>query len=296
MKTLRKLLISSVLAFAAIGLLAGQAMAANKPSLRIGYVQGWPSSVITTKIAAQVIENKLGNHVKLLSLSAGPMYQGVVSGDLDAHLTAWLPKTHAKYYNKMWEKVINLGPNLLGTKLGIAVPQYMKDINSIKDLKKSKVADKLNHKIIGVGSGAGININTKEAIKKYGLDMKLVPSSTAAMGAALKKATNSQKPIAVTGWKPLWIWSKFKLKMLKDPKNVYGHSGRVNTLVNPSLPNKAPKVYTFLRRYSLTMDDLNGIEAAKQKGTSTKQAISDWLKKHQDKVKGWTYGLTGSSS
>ncbi|NRG33553.1 glycine betaine ABC transporter substrate-binding protein, partial [Niallia circulans] len=32
----------------------------------------------------------------------------------------------------------DLGPNLEGTKLGLVVPSYMKDINSIEDLKEKK--------------------------------------------------------------------------------------------------------------------------------------------------------------
>lgn len=286
---LRKLILASLIALGCTGLLTSQAMAANG-TLRIGYVQGWPSSVITTKIAAQVLKNKLGQDVNLLALSAGPMYQGISSGDLDAQLTAWLPKTHASYYNKMWQKVINLGPNLMGTSLGVAVPKYMKDFNTISDLKGH--ADEMDHRIVGVGSGAGVNINTKKAIKKYGLEnFHLTPSSTAAMGASLKRATKDQKPIAVTGWKPLWIWSKFDLKYLKDPKNVYGQSGHVSTLVSRSLYKNNPEVFHFLDRYMITLDELQGIEGKTQGGMSMDDAINQWLQNHQKKVKTWTYGL-----
>lgn len=287
MKLLKNLFLATLLAAGAAGLLSTQALAAGS-QIRIGYVQSWPSSSLTTKLAAQVLRKDLHKNVKLLALSAGPMYQGIASGDLDAMLTAWLPKTHAQYYNKLWSKMINLGPNLLGTRLGLAVPKYVK-VNSIAGLKGKE--GEFNHRVVGVGSGAGININTKKAIKQYGLNMHLVPSSTAAMAASLKRAIREKKPIVVTAWAPLWIWSRFDLKFLKDPKDVYGRAGYVSTLVNPSLPKKDPTVYRFLDRFHVSLQDIDGMEAETQKGMSEQKAIDKWLSNHQKEVKSWTYGL-----
>ena len=50
-------------------------------------------------------------------------------------VAAWLPTTHEDYFKKLGENVEDLGPNLNGTKLGLAVPTYM-NVNSIEDLKK----------------------------------------------------------------------------------------------------------------------------------------------------------------
>ncbi len=275
------------------GALAGSftASAASHTPIKLGYVQSWPSSALTTRIAAQAIENNLDTQVKLQSLIAGPMYQAVASGNLDGMLTAWLPKTHASYYKKVWPKVINLGPNLYGTRLGMAVPKYVK-ANSISDLKGQE--GKFNSQVIGVGSGAGVNMSTKKAIKAYGLNMHLTPSSTAAMAASLKRAIGQHKPIVVTAWSPLWIWSKFNLKYLKDPKNIYGKAGHVNTLVNPSLPNKAPKVFMFLNRFYIKLSDLNTLEAKTQNGMSQKDAVNQWLANHQPTVKDWFAGINNS--
>jgi len=49
--------------------------------------------------------------------------------------SSWLPTTHEDYFKKLGKDVEDLGPNLTGTKLGLAVPSYM-EINSIEDLKK----------------------------------------------------------------------------------------------------------------------------------------------------------------
>jgi len=275
----------SVTGLIALGAFTPQAMASDQSPIRLGYVQSWPSSSVTTKLAADVLENELHTQVKLIALSAGPMYQGVKSGDLDAMLTAWLPVTHKSYYNKVWPDVLNLGPNLRGTQLGLVVPSYVKDVNSIADLKKH--ADEFDGKIIGVGAGAGINEDTLTAIKKYGLDMQLVKSSTAGMAASLKRAVQKKEPIVVTGWSPLWIWGKFDLKYLNDPKKIYGQAGYVATLTSRELPDKNPAVYHFLDGFQLKLAQLNAIEAMTKGDMDEKEAVQKWVKEHPKVVSHW---------
>ncbi|MCG5029618.1 glycine/betaine ABC transporter, partial [[Ruminococcus] torques] len=82
-------------------------------------------------------------------------------------------------------------------------------------------------------------IKTEEAIKAYDLDYKLVASSGSGMIAELIRAERDQKPVAVTGWIPHWMFAKWKLKFLDDPKGVYGGSEQVRTMANPGLEKKA---------------------------------------------------------
>lgn len=265
----------------------GVAHAANggKQTIRLSYVQSWPSSNITTHIAGAVIEQKLGDKVDMIATSAGPMWQAVASGHADAMVTAWLPTTHRKYYNKLWQQVMNLGPNLLGTKLGLAVPKYV-PVNTIGGLEKH--AGKFRDRIIGVGAGAGININTKKAIKTYKLSkFNLQASSTAAMAAELKRSIREHKWIVVTAWSPLWIWAKFDLKYLKDPKNVYGTKGHINTIVNPSLPQKAPQVYAFLRHFEIGKNQLQALMLKDKNGTPMKKLVADFMNNNPKEVQSW---------
>ena len=62
------------------------------------------------------------------------MFAGVANGSADAMVAAWLPGTHLEYYNKYKADMVDLGPNLKGTKLGLVVPDYV-DVDSIEDLK-----------------------------------------------------------------------------------------------------------------------------------------------------------------
>ncbi|MHC0036413.1 glycine betaine ABC transporter substrate-binding protein [Pseudoneobacillus sp. C159] len=108
---------------------------ANKVSgdkITLGYV-AWDSEIASTNVIGQVLSD-LGYRVTLMQVEAGPMWTGVADGSLDAHVAAWLPSTHADYYEKYQGQFEDLGENLTGTKLGLVVPAYM-DIDSIEDLK-----------------------------------------------------------------------------------------------------------------------------------------------------------------
>ncbi|WP_302183295.1 glycine betaine ABC transporter substrate-binding protein, partial [Salmonella enterica] len=51
-------------------------------------------------------------------------------------------------------------------------------------------------------------------------DWKLVPSSSVAMTVALGEAIKQHKDIVITGWSPHWMFNKYDLKYLADPKGT----------------------------------------------------------------------------
>ncbi|MBW5416186.1 MULTISPECIES: glycine betaine ABC transporter substrate-binding protein [Pseudomonas] len=263
--------------------MANLAMAA-KPTVTIGYVDGWADSVATTFTAAEVIRQQLGYEVKLMPVAAGIMWQGVARGKLDAMLSAWLPGTHGSYYEKMKNDVADLNVNTPDAKIGLIVPEYVK-ASSIADLAAQK--SDFGGRIVGIDAGAGVMIKTEKAIKAYDLDYKLVASSGSGMIAELIRAERDQKPVAVTGWIPHWMFAKWKLKFLDDPKGVYGGSEQVRTMANPGLEKKAKPVWDFLKKFSWQPGEVNEVMLAIEEGKKPEQAAKDWLKAHPDRVKSW---------
>jgi glycine betaine/proline transport system substrate-binding protein len=106
---------------------------ANGEELSLLYV-AWDDVIASTHVAENILES-VGYDVKLVQVDAGPMWAGVSSGNGDAIVGAWLPTTHADYYEEFKGQFEDLGSNLHGTKLGLVVPAYM-DIDSIEDLKE----------------------------------------------------------------------------------------------------------------------------------------------------------------
>lgn len=280
--------VSALIAMGASMLAATQAVAADKPMIELGYVQTWPSSVATTELAATVIEDELGYPVKMTTADPGLLYQGVRTGDLDAQLSAWLPSTHESYYQKAWADSITLGPNLIGTRAGLVVPDYV-DIDTVSELADH--ADRFNSRIVGIGAGAGVMEDAREVIEEYGLDFELQASSTAGMAAALQRATKNGEWVVVTGWSPLWIWGKFDLKYLKDDRGIYEEAGYVSTLTSRDLPEKAPAVFQFLRRFQISIETLNNLTLAMEEGKSEQEAITDWLDDNSATVDKWIAGI-----
>ncbi|WP_294738536.1 glycine betaine ABC transporter substrate-binding protein [uncultured Pseudomonas sp.] len=258
---------------------------ADSKTLSIGYVDGWSDSVATTFVAAEVIKQKLGYDVKLQAVATGIMWQGVATGKLDAMLSAWLPVTHGEYWAKNKDKVVDYGPNFKDAKIGLIVPEYVK-AKSIEDLKTDTT---FKNKIVGIDAGSGVMLKTDEAIKAYGLDYKLQASSGAAMIAELTRAEDKQESIAVTGWVPHWMFAKWKLRFLDDPKGIYGAAETVNSIGSKGLEKKAPEVVAFLKKFQwASKDEIGEVMLAIQEGAKPEAAAKDWVAKHPERVAEWT--------
>jgi len=146
-------------------------MAQDAKPVKIGW-SAWSDAEFVTKLAAKLIKDELGTEVELVQSDVAPLYQGVSRGDLDAMMMAWLPQTHADYYEKVKDKVETLGTVYDGAKLGWVVPAYIpeSEIASIEDLKKPEVQKKLSGIVQGIDPGAGLTRLSEKAVKDYGLD------------------------------------------------------------------------------------------------------------------------------
>ncbi|MFD0714328.1 glycine betaine ABC transporter substrate-binding protein [Paenibacillus sp. GCM10027626] len=258
-------------------------------TIKLAYV-AWDSEIASTNVVREVLAKKLGYKVEMLQVDAGPMWTGVADGSADAMVAAWLPGTHNSYMEKYGNDVVDLGPNLDGTKTGLAVPAYM-DIASIEDLSKPEVADMLKSEIIGIEPGAGIMMASEKMLEEYGLDYKLVESSSAAMAQTLQKAYEAKEPIVVTGWTPHWMFAKMELKYLDDPKGVYGGAEQIHTMVRKGLQEDQPKAYQFLDQFNWTPEDMAAVMVEIQEGASPEDAAAKWVEEHADQVDKWLEGI-----
>jgi glycine betaine/proline transport system substrate-binding protein len=258
---------------------------AEGKAVTIGYVDGWSDSVATTNVAAEVIRQKLGYDVKLQAVATGIMWQGVATGKLDAMLSAWLPVTHGEYWTKNKDQVVDYGPNFKDAKIGLIVPEYVK-AKSIADLKTD---DSFKNRIVGIDAGSGVMLKSEQAIKDYGLDgYTLKASSGAGMIAELTRAEKKNESIAVTGWVPHWMFAKWKLRFLEDPKGVYGAAETVNSIGSKGLDAKAPEVAKFLKNFQwASKDEIGEVMLAIQEGAKPEAAAKDWVAKHPDRVADW---------
>ncbi|MDR6998889.1 glycine betaine ABC transporter substrate-binding protein [Neobacillus niacini] len=157
--------------------------------------------------------------------------------------------------------------------------------------KAKTVGDSVDYKIIGIDPGAGLMKASAKALKDYGLDdWTLVEGSSAAMTAALKKAYDRKEPIIVTGWTPHWMFSKFDLKYLDDPKGSFGKDETIHTLARNGLKDDLPDAYKILDQFHWTPDDMGVVMNRIEDGDNPEDAAAKWVKKNGDKVAQWTKG------
>lgn len=93
----------------------------------------WDDALFSSNVAKIVLEDQ-GYDVEVTPVDPAVLFEAVASGSSDASLSPWIRDTHGEFYNKYEGQFEDLGPNLEGAKIGIAVPSYM-DIESLEDLE-----------------------------------------------------------------------------------------------------------------------------------------------------------------
>ncbi|KAA8373773.1 ABC transporter permease/substrate binding protein [Leuconostoc carnosum] len=249
--------------------------------VNIGYVE-WDSEVASTNVLAESLRQH-GYNVTTTPLDSAVLWQSVANGQIDSSVSAWLPLTNKALYDKYKSDIKVLGPNLRGVETGLVVPDYMK-VNSIEDLTNE--ADKT---ITGIEPGAGEMTSAQNTIDRYSnlQGWNLLGSSSGAMATALDKAYKDKKDIVVTGWSPHWMFSKYHLKYLEDPKGTMGKGENINTFVRKGLKSDDPKLEKILDKFNWTKSDMQSVMLEIQNGKTPKQASTKWLKANKTLADSW---------
>ena len=256
--------------------------------IKIGYIP-WDEGIASTYLWKELLEER-GFKVTTTQYAAGPLYTGVATGQIDFQTDAWLPTTHAEYWKKYGGQLDDLGSWYGPTSLELSVPSYMKDVNSLADLKNH--ASEFDGKITGIEPSAGMmGLLKDKVLKEYGLQgsYEVVDGSTPAMLAELKRAYAKKEPIVVTLWSPHWAYSDYDLKKLKDPKGAWGEGDGVHTVARKGFAADNPEVGGWLKDFSMTEQQLTGLEAQIQQAGKGKEqdAVRTWLKRNPGLLDKW---------
>lgn len=253
-------------------------------TLRIGYVS-WAEGIAMTHLVKVILEERMAYDVDLTLADPAPIFTSLAEGSLDFFLDAWLPRTHRSYMQEYGDVIVDLGNNYEGARIGLVVPAYV-ELESIPALAEHTAL--FDGHITGIDSGAGIMKATRKAIREYGLDMQLLTSSGAAMTASLSDAVQGRAPIVVTGWKPHWMFARWKLKFLDDPRKVYGEAENLHTLTRPGFSEEFPQVAAFLKAFHLDDQQIGTLmEAMNRDDASKAEAARAWIAKHGKLVESW---------
>lgn len=254
-----------------------------KQIVRIGYVS-WAEGIAMTYLAQEILEQRMDYEVELTMADPAPIFTSLAGGEMDFFLDAWLPVTHQRHMDEYGEVLVDLGTNYEEARIGLVVPSYV-ELGSLEELGANK--ELFNGDITGIDSGAGIMDATRKAIEAYDLGMDLLTSSGAAMTASLKDAIGENSPIVVTGWKPHWMFARWDVKFLKDPKNVYGEVENIHTLGRPGISQDMPRLADFFSRFFFTDQQIGSLMDAMNRHESQRKAARIWMQEHEELVESW---------
>ena len=279
-----KLAVSTVVA---MGIGVGPAVAAEPIKMA---VTNWADVLSVANVAKYVLETNLKQPVQFVQADIGIQYQGVARGDLDIMVGGWLPVTHAMYYAKYKNDLDDVGVIYTGGKNGWAVPAYIPEsqVSSISDLEKPDVKSKLNGTIQGIEPGGGLMQASEKTIKAYDLNgYNLQSSSEAGMLAGVQRAYQSKQWVVATVWSPHWLFQKWQMRYLKDPKGTLGGEEQVHAFASKQFATKFPRADVFFKHFKLTLADVEAIEFEGNSTNDYATAAKKFVDAHPEKLKAW---------
>jgi len=156
-----------------------------------------------------------------------------------------------------------------------------------KQQAAQSVKDKFDGKIIGIDPGAGIMAATDNALVEYGLDYEVMEGSGATMTASLKQAIENNEWVVITGWAPHWMFARYDLKFLEDPKGVYGEVETINTIVRNGLKEDMPEVYEVCNNFKWESADIGSAMGMGEDVGDDVDAARQWVEANPDLVNSW---------
>ncbi|GGD10170.1 glycine betaine ABC transporter substrate-binding protein [Pontibacillus salipaludis] len=252
--------------------------------ISIGQVS-WAENIAVTNMWKVILEDK-GYDVKLTNLNMGSTMAALKSGDLDASLEIWLPVQDANYLES-YQDTVNFSDATWydNAKVGLVVPAYMEDVNSIEDLNEHK--EKFEGNIVGLDPGAGTMEVTEQLIKDYDLNYVLQSSSEPAMLAEIGEAIKDKQPIVAPLWSPHWIFSKYDLKFLEDPKKVYGGIEKIHHATRLGFAEDYPEVKEWFKNWKMNDQQIGELINVVENSEEPIDGARKWVEENQDLIGEW---------
>ncbi|MGG1593873.1 glycine betaine ABC transporter substrate-binding protein [Terribacillus saccharophilus] len=161
------------------------------------------------------------------------------------------------------------------------------------DSNGDNFSENVNYTISGIESGAGIMQAADRALDEYDSleGWTLLPSSTGPMAIALDNAIRDEDPIIITGWTPHWMFAKYDLKYLEDPKKALGETEHISTMAREGLEQDNPDAYKLLDQFKWSVEEIESVMLEASEEGDPEAAARNWIEDNPDRVAEWTNGV-----
>jgi len=308
------LLIAAVLVSTVTGCNAKVEQKAQDKTIMFGDFN-WDSALINNRIAQFIIENGYGYKTDSMPGETIPLMQGLSRGDIDVAMEIWIQNAQEAYDKGIADgSFIDLGTNFNDNVQGMFVPAYVvkgdpergiepmaPDLKSYKDLPNYKhlfqdPEDPNKGRFYGAVPGWEADYIITEKFETYGLSEHyniFRPGSGASLASSLVSAYEKGQPWFGYYWGPTWIFGKLDLIQIEEPpyseelwNNGYGcqfPAVDVNIVVHKDLPEQAPEIVEFLKKYEVKSDIISeALAYMNDEGVEADQAAIWFLKEKQD--------------
>lgn len=245
----------------------------------------WAENIATTNMWKVILEEK-GYDVEFKLVDMGAIMAALEKGDLDVTLEVWLPVQDASYYEKYKDTVdFAEKPWYDNAKVGLVVPEYMDEVNSIADLNKYK--EEFEGQITGFDPGAGTMEVTEQLIEDYDLDYDLLTSTESAMIAEIGKTIKQKGSIVSPLWSPHRVFSEMDLKFLDDPKKTYGEEEEIFTASREGFDEDFEEVNEWMNNWKMDDDAIGELMSYVGDEEEPIDGARKWVEENQDLIDEW---------
>lgn len=265
---------------------ADSSSAKNEDNKKIVMGQiSWAENIATTNMWKIILEEQ-GYDVEFELVDMGTIMAALEKGDLDLTLEVWLPVQDA-YYLKSYKDTVDFAeePWYDNAKVGLVVPEYMDEVNSVEDLNKYQ--KEFDGKITGFDPGAGTMDVTEELIDDYDLDYELISSTEPAMIAEIGEAIRKKEPIVAPLWSPHSVFSEMDLKFLDDPKDTYGGVEEIFTASRQGFDEDFTEVDEWMKNWQMDDDAIGELMNDVEEADEDIDGAQKWVDENQDLIDEW---------
>ena len=260
-------------------------------NVSISVVAGWDEDVAASNLWKELLEQR-GYTVNMQELDIASTFTGVANGQIDLYLDAWLPTTHAAYWDR-YKDQLEVVTSWQEGKNTLVVPDYV-DVNSIADLKGREA--EFDGRIVGIEAGAGeMKAMREKVIPAYGLtDYNLVEGSSPAMLATLDSAIKQNAAdrrdavAAALGVQPV------PAQGAGGPAGAWGPPDQMQIIATKGWGAANPEAAGWLKNFKITPEQLSSLMLKIQDAGKGKEqeAAKQWISENQQVVDAWFSGTT----
>ncbi len=287
----------------------------DKPTINF-VVNPWTASALNVEVARQIIESELGYPTEAISLDENEaMFTGLSDGTIDAVLEIWpsgITESEQAFFDD--GTVVNIGDLGAVGQIGWFVPSYVvednPDLAGWEGYKSPEAASLFATAETGdngrfLGTDPSYSTYDEQIIENLDLPFEVQYSgSEPATVAELDARVSAGEPILMYWWTPTAAVSKYDLVKVDLPAytdecgaSAAAGDGGVDCdypadpiikAASPALADKAPDVYSFLEKFTMTSEDqLSMLPAVEIDGEDPEDVAAKWVADNADVWSAW---------